>query len=160
MILLAALIGQTAGDGPAKGPVPSEGAQTARARALAGPRASQQSVEARLIANYQLENERLRARIRTTDVAAGRNWSLTAGTSTRPDPVGGIGGLLSVPPDGARTAAGPQPSTSLEELRRENFLLKGQLRDSRSLYREAHRDYWNEYPIRYRAASGPWVWMH
>jgi hypothetical protein len=40
----------------------------------------------------------------------------------------------------------------LAELQRENFLIKGRLRDSRDLYREANRLYRIEYPIRYRLA--------
>jgi hypothetical protein len=44
---------------------------------------------------------------------------------------------------------------SLSELQRENFLIKGRLRDSRHLYRESNRLYSAEYPIRYRLAGTP-----
>jgi len=151
MVLMAAMLGQTAVDAPRTGPVLSEQAKKAQARALAEFRANEHTIKPRLIASYQLENDRLKRRAQTVDVATGRNWSLTAGTSQRYQ-TQGVEGFSSVPPTGAVTAPGRQGATSLEELRRENFLLKGELRDSRFLYRQASWLYRAEYPIRYRLA--------
>jgi hypothetical protein len=151
MVLVATMIGQTAGDGPRTGPVLSEWARQAQARALAEFRANEHTIGSRLTAYYQLENDRLGERIHTVDVATARHWSLTAGTS-RYNQDGWGAGFSSVPPTGPAAASGAQHTPSPDELRRENFLLKGRLRDSRWLYREAHRAYWTEYPIRHRLA--------
>jgi hypothetical protein len=151
MVLMAVMVGQTALDGPRTGPVLSEQAKKAQARALAEFRANEHTIKPRLIASYQLENDRLKRRAQTADVATGRIWSLTAGTSQHDQTKGGEG-FSSVPPTGAVTASGRQYAPSLEELRRESFLLKGELRDSRFHYRVSSRLYRAEYPIRYRLA--------
>src|SRR5579864_2848794 len=77
VILMAAMIGQTPVEGPGTGPVLSEVSLTSQARAMAEFRAKQHTVEPRLIANYQLENQRLKDRVQTVDVATSRVWSLT-----------------------------------------------------------------------------------
>jgi hypothetical protein len=150
MILFVAVIGQTAVGVPQTGSVPSE--QEKKARALAERQAKKDAIEARIIANYQLENDRLRERLQTMDVVTNRNWSLTAGTSQVYRFDTGEG-LMSVPATGTPIAPERLDSTSLERLRRENWLLKGRLRDRRSVYREVNRLYMAEYPIRYQAAS-------
>ena len=151
LILMATMIGQTADDGTRTGPVLSEQAKKAQARALAEFRANEHTIKSRLADNYQLENDRLRRRIHTADIATGRVWSLTTGTWQQ-EQIRGTEGFSSVPPTGPPAASGRRYTPPLEELRRENFLLKGDLRDSRSLYREARYFYTAEYPIRYRLA--------
>jgi hypothetical protein len=148
MILLAAMIGQTADDSVRVVLVLSEHTKKAQARAMIELRANQKKSEPRIIAQYQLENERLRERIRILGVATNRDWSLTAGTSTHGDTTG-ADGFASVPPTRPRTEA-DRLSVSLDEVRRENFLLKGQLRDGRCLRRQARQLYPAEYPIRYQ----------
>jgi hypothetical protein len=152
MVLMAVMVGQTAVDGPRTGPVLSQQAQKAQARALAEFRANEHTIKPRLVAYYQLENDRLKERAQTVNVATSRNWSLTAGIS-RYEQVERVAGFLSVPPIGNPTASGSLHTPALEELQRENFLLKGRLRDSRFLYREANRLHGAEYPIRYLLAS-------
>jgi hypothetical protein len=156
IVVMAAMVGQTAVDGLRTGPVLSEQAKKAQARAQAEFRANEHTIMPRLTAYYQLENERLMDRIQTMNVATGRLWSLTTGT-VQYEGYGGagrIGGFLSVPPTGNVISSGPQDPPSLSELQRQNFLIKGRLRDSRALHREANRLSWADYPIRYRLASG------
>jgi hypothetical protein len=152
MVLMAAMIGQAAVDGPRTGPGLSEQARKAQARALAEFRANEHTIKSRLAAYYQLENERLGDRVQTVDIATQRQWSLITGSSRYGVAEGGRG-FASVPPSGTPNVAGPRDAPCLDELRRENFLLKGRLRDSAFLYREASRSYGTEYPIRYRLAG-------
>jgi hypothetical protein len=117
MVLLVAVMGQTVDDSLWAVPVLSEHTKKAQARALVELRANQKKSEPRIIAQYQLENERLRERIRTLGVATDRDWSLTAGTSTHGGTVG-VAGFASVPAIGSRTEAVDPPLVSLDELRR------------------------------------------
>lgn len=153
--LMAVLIGQVVVDAPASGAESSDWAEKAQARALAEFQANQYTIEPRLIAYYQLENERLRDRIQAVNRATRYVWSVTTGTSRSEEfeQVGSTGGLASVPVSGAGMTASGQGSTDLSELRRENLLLKGQLRDSQRLYRQANRVYPAEYSIRHRLAG-------
>jgi hypothetical protein len=146
MVLMAAMIGQTAVDGPTTGPVLSEQSKQAQARALAEFRANEHTIKPRLIAYYQLENERLGYRVRTVNTATARVLTTISGMPDFEN-TGRIGGFASVPLTGNPT------SPTLPELQRMNFLMKGHLRDSKTLNRQADRLYWNEYPIRYRLAG-------
>jgi hypothetical protein len=157
MILMAAMIGQTTVDGPRVGPVLSGVARKAQARALAEFRANEHTIKPRLAAYYQLENERLMNRIETLNIATSRVWSLTTGTVSHAayqyqEPWAGRG-FSSVPPTENLTTSDPQSQPVLEELQRANFLMKGHLRDSQGLLRQANRFYLREYPIRYELAA-------
>ncbi|HEV3163769.1 MAG TPA: hypothetical protein VGZ22_06995 [Isosphaeraceae bacterium] len=149
--LMAVVIGQSGIDDTGNVPVLSE--QAKKARAMAEFRANQHTIKPRLIAQYQLENERLKKRIQTVDVATSRDWFLTSVTP-RFEAAGGSDFLSFLPPTTDSTHSGHKFQSSLEELKRQNFLIKGRLRDSRSLYRGSNRLYMAEYPIRYRAAWG------
>jgi hypothetical protein len=145
MILIATMIGQTAVDSQRTGPVLSEQAQRAQARALAEFRAHEHTIKPRLAAYYQLQNERLMNRIETVNIATSRVWSVTAGTMGQAtyqyqDPWASRS-FSSVPPTGQLTTLSPPDESSLEELRRANFLLEGHLRDSRDLNRQAVQFY-------------------
>jgi hypothetical protein len=150
-ILMAAAVGQTGADGERTGPVLSEVARKAQTRALAEFRANQHTIPARLAAYYELENERLVDRIHTLDLATARVWNVTTGTSMYEAGGGTNSGLSSVPVTG-ETPSGRVDPASMTGLRRDNFLLKGRLRDSRFLYRQSNQVYRSDYPIRvYRA---------
>src|SRR4051812_19815467 len=108
-ILMAAVIGQMTADGPRTGPVLSEAAKKAQARALAGLRANEPTIERRLTEYYRLENQRLRDRIRTVGAATDRAWSLTGGQMRYErfdEGTGGNGGFASVPPGSGAIPAG------------------------------------------------------
>jgi hypothetical protein len=113
---------------------------------------SREEIEATARAIVERANDRLRDRIDTVDVATRRNWSLTAGTS-RYDRVARGERFSSVPASGPTASSGHEHKPSLDELKRENFLLEGRLYDSQRLYREAERAYWNEYRIRWLLAA-------
>src|SRR5262249_16373439 len=149
MVLMAAMIGQTAGDGQRTGPVLSEQAKKAQARALAEFRANEHTIQPRLTAWYQLENERLVEKIETVNIATGRALSFGAGGRDGYGAPGGAGGFSSVPPTGNLTTSTYRAQPSLPELKRENLLLKWRLGDSRYLHREANRLYGLEYSIRH-----------
>jgi hypothetical protein len=150
MVLLAAMIGQTS-DSPRMVPGLSEQARMAQARALATFRANEHTIKPRLTTYYQLENDRLGRRVHTLDVATERVGFLTAGASTASSAIRGDG-FSSIPPSGPVASSGNQDRCSLDDVRRDNFLLKGELRDSRFLYRQANSLYLSEYPIRYQRA--------
>jgi hypothetical protein len=157
MILMAALIGQTASSGPDQGPVLSDTARKAQARALAEFRANEHTIESRLEANYQLENQRLREKTGTVNTATDRVITFAAGTGGEYAGYllrsGGTGAFASVPPTGGSSSTpGARKEPSVSDLKAENFLLKCRLKDSRYLYREANRLYGNEYPLRYQIA--------
>ena len=153
MVLMAAMIGQTADGSPRTGPVLSEWAKKAQARALAEFRANEHTIKPRLEAHYQLENQRLAEKAATVNVATNRILFFAAGARYEGIAVGGgASGFSSVPPAAPRTVWAYSEKPSLEELKQENFLIKGRLRDSRYLYREANRAYLAEYEIRYRLA--------
>jgi hypothetical protein len=157
MILMAAMMGQTTVDEPRTGPVLSEQAKKAQARALAEFRANEHTIKPRLEAYYQLENQRLTEKITTVNVATGRVSYFAAGARFEGFGVAdGTSGFSSVPPTAPATARVDQDQPSLSELRRENFLIKARLRDSRYLYRESNRLYSAEYLIRLRLAGTPW----
>jgi hypothetical protein len=157
MMLMAMMIGQTTVDSPRVGPVLSEWAKKAQARALAEFRANEHTIKPRLAAYYQLENERLMNRIETLNIAASRVWSLTTGTAGHAayqyQEPWTQRGFASVPPTQNLTASDPQSQLVLEELKRANFLIKGHWRDSRGLYRQANQFYRLEYPIRFELAT-------
>jgi hypothetical protein len=153
VVLMAAMIGQTAGDDPRTGRVLSGWAKQAQARALAEFRANEHTIEHRLVVYYQLENQRLGDRARTMNVATGRAVFFAAGARSEYGAAGEAGRFSSVSPTENPTTSGRESQPSLTELQQENFLLKGHLRDSRSLYRQAGRLYGLEYPIRYELAS-------
>jgi hypothetical protein len=167
VFLMAMVIGQT----NTNVPVLSEATRKAHARALAEFRANEHTIKSRLEAHYQLENQRLSEKTATVNLGASRLLYFAAGAR---DPSFGIGigvgispyssRFSSVPPagtDGFTSAPPTAPSTvwvypeplSLSELQRENFLIRGRLRDSGHLYRQANRLYSAEYPIRYRLAE-------
>jgi len=90
-------------------------------------------------------------RIHTLDLATARVWNVTTGTSMYEAGGGTNSGLSSVPVTG-ETPSGRVDPASMTGLRRDNFLLKGRLRDSRFLYRQSNQVYRSDYPIRvYRA---------
>jgi hypothetical protein len=152
LFMMATIVGQAAAGGPGAGLALSAQTKKAHARALAEYRAIEHTFGPRVIAQYQLENERLRDRLQGEDEAIGRTWSLTAGTSRR-DPGGRGDGFMSMPLDSPPIGAVRPRAPSLEELKRENFLLKGRLRDRRALNRQVNCLYWSEYPIRAQLAS-------
>jgi hypothetical protein len=151
MVLLAAMIGQTTHESWKPVPPLSKETKKAQARAMAELKVNQEISKPKIIAQHQLENERLKRRIHVGNVAPDRIWSLTAGTSTSGDAIR-VDGFASVPPSSPANSPGSQHPSSLEELRREKCLLYGELHDSQRLYREANRFYRAEYPIRYRRA--------
>jgi hypothetical protein len=151
MVLLTAMIGQTTHESWKPVPPLSEQTKKAQARAMAALKVNQEISKPKIIAQHQLENERLKHRIQVVNVATDRSWSLTAGTSTSSDAIR-VDGFSSVPPFGPANSPGNQHPSSLDELQREKFLLYGELHDSQRLYREANRFYRAEYPIRYRRA--------
>jgi hypothetical protein len=152
MILMATMIGQMTVDGPRVGPVLSEMAKKAQARALAEFRANGHTIKPRLDAYHQMENERLKLqnerlmnRIETVNIATSRVWSVTADTMGQAayqyqDPWA-THGFSSVPPTRNLSTPNSQNGSSPEELRRANFLLEGHLRDSRDLNRQAVQIY-------------------
>jgi hypothetical protein len=164
IILIAATIGQTTVDSSPTGPVLSEWAKEAQARALAEFRANENTIKPRLTAYYQHENERLKLanqrlmdRIEAENIGTRRLWAMTSGTMEQAayqyqEPWESHS-FSSVPSTENLFTSGRQYEPSLEELRGANFLLKGHLRDSQALYRQANRFYWFEYPIRYRLAG-------
>src|SRR5205807_10604728 len=102
----------------------------------------------------QLENQRLTEKTATANVATSRVLNFAAGArSTGTGMASGTGAFSSVPPTPPGTARVYQDRPSLSELQRDNFLIKGRLRDSRYLYRQSNRLYTAEYPIRYRLAE-------
>jgi hypothetical protein len=156
MILVAAMVGQVAADEPRTGPVLSEQAKKAQARALAEFRANEHTIKPRLEAYYRLENQRLTEKTATVNVATSRVLYFAAGARSEDFGVaGGTSGFSSVPPTAPRTARTYQGQPSLSELQRENLLVKWRLRDSQSLYRQANCLYWAEFPIRMRLATTP-----
>jgi hypothetical protein len=160
VFMMVAMIGQTNSDVPGL----SEATKKAQARALAELRANEPAIKARLAAADQQENERLERenqrlmdRIEAVNIATGRVWSVTSGTmgqaaySYREPWVSG--GFASVPPAGRRNTPNPQAHLSTEELRRVNELLKGHLRDSQDLHRQANQLYSAEAIRQYRLAT-------
>jgi hypothetical protein len=153
MVLLAAMIGQTADESLRKAPVLSEWAKQAQARALAEFQANEHTIKDRVEANYQLENQRLAEKAATVDMATSRLLYFAGGARSEVFLMGGrTSGFSSIPPTAPSTVRASQDQPSLSELKQANFLIKGRLRDSRYLYREANRAYLAEYEIRYRLA--------
>jgi hypothetical protein len=153
MVLMAAMIGQTAVDSPPTGPVLSEQARKAQARALAEFRASEQTIKARLDAYHRVEderlkltNERLMNQIETVNSATSRVLSVIGGTMGQSGfpyrGPWGSRGLSSVPGTPSVTTSGRQDGVSSEELRRANRLLHGQLRYSQYLNYQAVQMYY------------------
>jgi hypothetical protein len=164
LVLVAAMIGQTTNDGSKEGPVLSEWAKQAQARALAELRANEPAIKARLAAYHEQdyerlerENQRLMDRIEAVNIATGRVWSVTSGSMRQmvyqyQEPWASHS-FASVPPAGNSTTSDLQDKPSLEDLRRTNFLLQGHLRDSRDLNRQAVQLYNVQRADQYQRAS-------
>jgi hypothetical protein len=160
VFLMVAMIGQTNTDVP----VLSEATKKAQERALAELRANEPAIRARLAAHHQQENERLERenqrlmdRIEAVNIATGRVWSVTSGSMGQAaysyrEPWAS-GGFASVPPAGRRNTPNPQTHLSTDELRRVNQLLKGHLRDSQDLHRQANQLYNAEVIRQYQLAT-------